>query len=78
LFGIAVGRHAHHLVFAVEHLEAEVLGERAVQAAERIRIVELLDLVDLAVLAVAEKGRGVLALAVDAEDRCLLREAEQW
>jgi hypothetical protein len=75
LVRVAVGRHAHHLVFTVEHLEAEVLGDGAVEAAERIGIVELLDLVDAAVLAPAEEGRRVLALAVDAEDRGLLREA---
>jgi hypothetical protein len=78
LVRVAVGRHAHDLVFAVEHLEAEVFGDRAVEAAERIRVVELLDLVDLAVLAVAEEGGGVLALAVDAEDRGLFLKPEQW
>ena len=72
---VAVGRHAHHLVLAVEHLEAEVFGDCAVEAAERIRVVELLDLVDLAVLAVTEEGGRVLALAVDTEDRRLLGEA---
>ena len=55
-------RHAHDLVLAVEHLEARELGQRAVEAAERIRVVELLDLVDLAVLADAEEGRRVFAL----------------
>ena len=76
VFGrVAVGCHAHHLVFAVEHLEAEVFGECAVEAAERIRIVELLDLADLAVLADAEEGGCILALAIDAEDRCFLGKA---
>ena len=74
LAGVTVGRHAHDLELAVEHVEAEVLGDRAVQAAQRIRIVELLDLVDPTVLAPAEESGGVLALAVDAEDRGLFLE----
>ncbi len=72
--GIAVRRHAHDLEFAVEHLETEELGNRAVQAAQRVRIEEFLDLVDLAVFAIAEEGRGVLTLAVDAHDRGFLGE----
>ena len=75
LAGIAVRRHAHDFELAVEHLETEELGDRAVQAAERVRIEELFDLVDLAVLAVAEEGGGVLALAVDAENRGFLFKA---
>ncbi|OMP11032.1 hypothetical protein COLO4_04070, partial [Corchorus olitorius] len=74
LAGVAVGRHPHDLELAIEHLEAEELGDRAVQAAQGVRIEELLDLVDLAVLAIAEEGRGVFALAVDAEDRGLFLE----
>ena len=57
---------------AVEHLEAKVLGDSAIQAAERIRVVELLDLVDLAVLPPTEEGGGVLALAIDAAVRTTL------
>jgi hypothetical protein len=34
--------------------------------------------VDLAVFAVAEEGRGVLALAVDPEDRGFSLKPEQW
>src|SRR5690606_9267316 len=74
LAGIAIRRHAHDLELAVEHLETEELGDRAVQAAEGVRIEEFLDLVDLAVFAVTEEGRGVLALAVDPEDRGFLFE----
>jgi hypothetical protein len=48
--------------------------KRAIQSAQRIGVVELLDLVNSAVLAVAEEGGRVLALAVDAEDRRLLPE----
>ncbi len=73
--GIAIGRHAHDLEFAVEHLETEKLGDRAVQAAEGIRVVEFFDFVDLAVLAVAEERGGVLTLAVDAKDRGFFLEA---
>ncbi len=75
VFGrVAIGRHAHDLELAVEHLEAEVFGDRTVQAAQRIRVVEFLDLVDLAVLTPAEEGSGVFALAVDTEDGGLLGE----
>ncbi len=73
--GIAVRRHAHDLELAVEHLEAEELGDRAIEAAQGVRVEEFLDLVDLAVFAVAEEGGGVLTLAVDPEDRGLLLEA---
>ncbi|MCY1391860.1 hypothetical protein D9M71_67120 [compost metagenome] len=72
--GIAVRRHAHDLELAVEHLETEKLGDGAIQATQGVRVEEFLDLVDLAVFAVAKKGRGVFALAVDAEDRGLFLE----
>ncbi|MCY1420537.1 hypothetical protein D9M71_361620 [compost metagenome] len=72
--GVAVRRHAHDLELTVEHVETEELGDRAVQAAEGVRIEEFLDLVDLAVFAITEEGRGVLALAVDAQDRGFLFE----
>ncbi|RMS21444.1 hypothetical protein ALP71_05819 [Pseudomonas coronafaciens pv. garcae] len=72
LAGIAIRRHAHHLEFAVEHFETEKFGDRAVQPAQRIRVEEFLDLVDLAVFAVAEEGRGVFTLAIDAHDRGFL------
>ena len=75
--GIAVGGHSHHLELAVEHLEAEIFGDGAIEPAQGVGIVELLDLVDAAVLAPAEEGGGVLALAVDAEDGGLLRKAAQ-
>ncbi len=75
LGGVTVGCHAHDLELAVEHLEAKVLGDSAIQAAERIRVVELLDLVDLAVLPPTEEGGGVLALAVDPQYRRFFGEA---
>lgn len=75
VFGrVAVRCHAHDFEFAVEHLEAEEFGDRAIQATEGIRIEEFLDLVDLAVFAIAEEGSGVLTLAVDPEDRGFLPE----
>lgn len=30
LVGVAIGRHAHDLEFAIEHLETEELGDRAI------------------------------------------------
>jgi len=72
--GVAIGRHAHDLELAIEHLETEELGNRAIQAAQGIRVKEFLDLGDLAVFAVAEERGGVLALAVDAQDRGFLFE----
>jgi len=71
LRAVAVRRHPHHFVFAVEHLEAEIFSHRAVHARDRVGIVELGDLVDAAALAPTEKRRRVLAFAVDAEDRGL-------
>ena len=73
--GVAVRRHAHDLELTVEHLETEELGDRTVQAAQGVRVVEFFDLVDLAVLAVAEERGGVLTFTVDAEDRGFLLEA---
>ena len=75
LGGVTVWCHAHDLELAVEHLEAEVFGDRAIQATERIRVVELLDLVDLAILTPTEEGGCVLTLAVDPQDRRFLSEA---
>lgn len=76
--GVAIRGHAHDLEFAVEHLETEEFGDRAVQAAQRIRVEKFLDLVNLAVFAITEEGRGVLALAVNAEDRGFSLKPEQW
>src|SRR5690554_699024 len=75
LGGVTIRRHAHDLELAIQHLEAQVLGQRAVEAAQGIRVIELLDLVDLAILTVAEEGGGILTLAVDAQNRGLLLEA---
>ena len=75
--GVSVRRHAHHLVFAVEHLEAEVLRHRAVHTRNRIGIVQFLDLVDSSAFAVAEERRRVLAFAVDAENRRAFLETRQ-
>ncbi len=72
---VTVRRHAHDLELAIEHLEAEVFGDRAIQSAQGVRVVEFLDLVDLAVLTPAEEGGGVLAFAIDAENRGFLGEA---
>src|SRR5690606_28630577 len=47
----------------------------AIEAAQGVRVIELLDLVDLTILTVAEEGGGVLTLAIDAQNRGLLLEA---
>ncbi|MCY1407306.1 hypothetical protein D9M71_226030 [compost metagenome] len=73
--GIPIGRHAHDLELAIEHLETEELGDGTVQATQGVRVEEFLDLVNLAIFAVAKEGRGVLALAVDTEDRGFFLEA---
>ena len=75
--GIAVRRHTHHAVLPVEHPEAEVLGDGAVDAGKRVRIVELAQDADVAALAGGETRRRVLALAVDAENRGVAGEAGQ-
>ncbi len=75
--GISVGRHAHHLVLTVEHLEPEIFGHRAVDSAQGVRVVEFLDPVDTAVLAVAEERGSVLALAIHAHDGRLLGKAAE-
>ena len=76
-FRVAVRRHAHDLELAVQHLETEVLGDGAVQAAERIGLVELGKRVDAPGLAVAEERGRVLAATVDAENRHLPVETGQ-
>ena len=75
--GIAVGRHAHRLVFAVEHLEAQVFGDGAIDAGKRVRLVELEDARDAPTFADAEERRRVLALAVHAENRHFALKAGQ-
>jgi hypothetical protein len=77
LAGVAVRRHAHDLEFAVEHLESEILGEGAVDPAEGIGVVKLLNGVNASVFTIAEKGRSVLALAVDAQDGGFAAESAQ-
>ena len=72
---VAVGRHAHRLVLAVEHLEAQVFGDGAVDAGQGVRIEELEDARDAPAFAHAEERRRVFALAVHAEDGHLAVEA---
>ena len=74
---IAIGRHSHDAVFAVEHLEAKVLGHRAVGASQRIGVVELLQRADAPSLADADKRRRVFALAIDAENGGVAIESGQ-
>jgi hypothetical protein len=69
LLGVAVGRHPHHLEFAIQHLEPEKLGDRTVKAAQGIRGIKLLEPMDLTRAAVAEPCRAILAHAVHAHDR---------
>jgi hypothetical protein len=74
-FRIAVGGHAHHLGIAVKHVEAQVVGDGAIHAGQGIRIVEFLDAGDAALLAIAQKHRGIFALHVDGEDGGFVFEA---
>ena len=64
---LAVGGEAHDLVFARVHLEARVVGERAVEHADRVREVDRAEELELVALSHAV-GRGrPLADAVDRE-----------
>ena len=76
-FRITVRCHTHDFVLAILHLEAEVLGNRTVKPAERVRIVELLDLVNSSVFAITEECSCILPFAIDTDDRRLFLEAAQ-
>ncbi len=69
---LAVGRRAHHLVLGAVDLEAEVVGEGAVEQAERVREADLAQEFDL-VAASHALGRGrPFADAVESQDRGFL------
>ena len=83
---LAVRRHAHDLVLAVVHLEAEEGGEGRVEQAERVREARLLEQLDAVLSAPSPQvalptpsvAGGPLADAVDGQDRRLLeRRAEE-
>ena len=68
---LAVGREAHQLVLAGVHLEPGVVGERAVEEAERVREPHLAQHVELMASAYADRRGRPLADAVDRQHRRL-------
>ena len=69
---LAVGRQAHHLVFAGIDLEARVIGEGRIEQPERVREVDLAQHLELVALAPAQRRGGPFADAVHAQDGGLL------
>ena len=74
---LAIGRHAHHLVFALVDLEAEERGERAVQQSQRVREHHLLANLDLIAAPYAPRARHPLAHAIHRQDRRLFERRAQ-
>ncbi len=70
--GLPVGSEAHHLVLGAVDLEAEVVGERAVEEAQAVGEADLFEEGDVPALAHPEGGGGPLAHPVHGEDRRLL------
>ena len=75
--GLPVRREPHHLVLGAVDLEAEVVGERAVEEAQAVREADLLEEGDVRALAHAEAGGGPLAHAVHGEDGRLLERRDE-
>ena len=75
--GLPVGGEAHHLVLGAVDLEAEVVGEGAVEQPQAVREADLLEHRDVGAPADAEGGGGPLADAVHGEDRRLLEGGGQ-
>ena len=72
VFRLAVGREPHHLVLAGIDLEPEIVGERRVEQAERMREMDLAVDLDRVVLAQPRRGRRPFADAIHRQDRrCL-------
>jgi hypothetical protein len=69
VFRLAVGREPHHLVLAGIDLEPEIVGERRVEQAERMRKMDLAVDLDRVVLAQPRRGRRPLADAIHGQDR---------
>jgi hypothetical protein len=67
--GPSIRGEAHHLVFALVDLEAEVRGEPGVEQAQRVRVLDAAELAELGALAVPQRRRGRLADPIDGEDR---------
>ena len=75
--GLPVGGEAHHLVLGAVDLEAEVVGEGAVEEPQAVREADLLEHRDVGALADAVGRRRPLADAVHGEDRRLLEGGGQ-
>ena len=69
---VPVGGEAHQLVLAGVDPEAEVVGERRVEQADRVREAQLAQDLDAVAPAVADRRGRPLADAVDRQDRRLL------
>ena len=69
---LAVRREPHHLVLARVHLEAGVVGERRVEHAERVRVVQLGEQLEVLAAPDAVRRRRPLADAVHREHGGLL------
>ena len=74
---VAVRGDTHDLGFTVQHVEPQVIAHRRIHAAERIRLVELLDFVDLAILAITKEGGGVFAFQINTQNGGFFLEAAQ-
>ncbi len=77
LVGVAVRRHAHHLVLAVVGREAQEVGDGRVEDAERRRALDLVELRDLSAAQAPEQTGGHLRRAVDRDQLAVVEAREE-
>ena len=75
---LAIGRESHHLVFIAVFGEAEVLRDRGVKQAQRMRIMNALKNIDRIATADGEHRRDKIAKAIDGQAHSFfIRRAEK-
>ena len=75
-FGCAVRREPHHLVLVAIVGKAEILGQRLIEDAERMREIDAAVDTDVAALARSPGGAGEIAEAVDRDDHRLVERRD--